>query len=49
MYNFYHASFNSSNTLPCEDFSGSFDSININPGYTGTITLNGNLTVRMFY
>jgi len=43
------ATFDSSNTLPCEDFSGSFDSININPGYTGTITLNGDLTVVMFY
>jgi len=46
---FRHAGFNSDNTLPCLDFSGDFDAINVNPGYTGTITLNGDLTVVMFY
>jgi hypothetical protein len=46
---FTTATFNSSNTNPCEDFSGNFDAININPGHTGTITLNGDLTVAMLY
>lgn len=46
---FITASFDSRNTLPCDGFSGSFDAININSGYTGTITLNSHLTVVMFY
>lgn len=46
---FRQVTFNSANTGPCLDFAGDFDAINVNPGYTGTITLNGDLTVAMFY
>jgi len=46
---FRTATFNSGNTAPCLDFSGDFDAININPGYTGTITLDDDLSVVMFY
>jgi hypothetical protein len=46
---FRTATFNSANTAPCLDFSGDFDAVNVNPGYTGDIILNGDLTVAMFY